>query len=76
MCMCMWSATSSELGRLRRNGAVDGWMEGKTRTYRLGYENVFFEELEPGELFDDGCAVARRYEVDRGLHLRARGGGV
>ena len=49
-------------------------MEGKT--YGLGYENVFFEELEPREFFDDRRAIARGHEVDRGLHRRARGGGV
>ena len=49
-------------------------MEGKT--YGLGYENVFLEELEPREFFDDRRPVAPHYEVDRGLHGRARGCGV
>ena len=49
-------------------------MEGMT--YGLGYENVFLEELEPREFFDDRRAVSRRHEVDHGLHGPARGGGV
>ena len=49
-------------------------MEGKT--YRLGYENVFLEKLEPGELFYDRRAVPRSHKIDCGLHGRARGGGV
>ena len=75
--MCMRSATSSKLGRLGINGAGGGpgW-RGKLGTYRLGYENVFLEEGEPRELLDDGRPVARRHEVDRGLHRRACGGGV
>ena len=75
--MCMRSATSSKLGRLGINGAGGGpgW-RGKLGTYRLGYENVFLEEGEPRELLDDGRPVARRHEVDRGLHRCACGGGV
>ena len=58
-----------------RGKARNELMEGKTHC--LGYENVFLEEREPRrKLFDDRRAVARRHEVDGGLHRRARGGGV